>query len=171
MSDLICIAFDGELKAEEMRLDLMKMKHQRLVDFEEAAIVVRRKDGKVRLHHVAHMTGPGAVGGGFIGMLAGLIVFNPLLALIGMAGGAVAGAAAGALREVGIEEDFMEKLASCLKPGSSAIFILVRQADPEAMRDELKKYNGKLLYTSLKHEDQAKLRQVLDEMEKISCSM
>ena len=61
MSDLIAVAFDGEFKAEQVRLDLLQMQHKHLVDLEEAAVVVHKMDGKVKLHHVTHFTIPVAI--------------------------------------------------------------------------------------------------------------
>ena len=71
MSDLIVAVFDDEFKAERVRLDLLQMQHNHLVDLEEAAVVLHKKDGKVKLHHVTHFTFPLALGGGFVGTLAG----------------------------------------------------------------------------------------------------
>ena len=162
MSDLIAVAFDDEFKAERVRLDLMQMQHKHLVDLEEAAVLVHKKDGKVKLHHVTHFTVPVALGGGFVGSLVGLMLINPALALLGLVTGAGLGAVIGSLKEVGIEEKFMEDLGSHLKPGSSALFIVAKKARPQAIVEELKKFGGKVLQTSLKHDDEEKLRAALD---------
>ena len=69
-----------------------------------------------------NLTASGAVGGGFWGVLIGLIFMNPLLGLVVGAG---AGAVAGALSDVGINDDFMKQLAEKLTPGTSALFVLV----------------------------------------------
>ena len=58
MSDLLAVAFNDVFKAEQVRLDLLQMEHDHLVDLEEAAVVVHKKDGKVKLHHVSHFTNP-----------------------------------------------------------------------------------------------------------------
>ena len=162
MSDLIVVAFDDEFKAERVRLDLLEMKHEHLVDLEEAAVVVHKKDGKVKLHHVTHFTVPVALGGGFVGSLVGLILINPVLALFGLVVGTGLGAVVGALKEVGIDEKFMNDLGSHLKPGTSALFIVAKKAKPEEILKELKKFSGKVLQTSLKHDDEDKLRAALD---------
>jgi uncharacterized membrane protein len=162
MSDLIAVAFDDEFKAERVRLDLLQMQHEHLVDLEEAAVLVHKKNGKVKLHHVTHFTVPVALGGGFVGCLIGLMVLNPAVAFVGMVTGAGLGAAIGSLKEVGIEEKFMEELGSHLKPGTSALFIVAKKAKPEAILEELKKFGGKVLQTSLKHNDEDKLRAALD---------
>ena len=48
MADLIVVSFDDEFKADQVRVDLMKMQHAHRIDLEEAAIVVRKTDGGVR---------------------------------------------------------------------------------------------------------------------------
>ena len=162
MSNLIAVAFDNEFKAERVRLDLLELQHEHLVDLEEAAVLVHKKDGKVRLHHVTHFTVPVALGGGFVGCLVGLMVINPAVALLGLVVGAGLGAAIGALKEVGVDEKFMEELGSHLKPGTSALFIVAKKAKPEAIVEELKRFGGKVLQTSLKHDDEDKLRAALE---------
>jgi uncharacterized membrane protein len=162
MSDLIAVAFDNEFKAERVRLDLLQMQHEHLVDLEEAAALVHKMDGKIKLHHVTHFTIPAALGGGFVGCLVGLMVINPALALFGLVTGAGLGAVIGSLKEVGIEEEFMEDLGAHLKPGTSALFIVAKKAKPEDILKELKRFGGKVLQTSLKHDDEDKLRAAFD---------
>ncbi len=161
MADLIVVSFGDEFKAEQVRLDLMKMQHGHLIDLEEAAVVVHKADGGVRLHHNQHFTVPGLLTGGFVGTLAGLMLFNPALALFGMVTGAGLGAVIGALKEVGIDDDFMKDIAFHLKRGTSALFILAKQAGPDKIVEELKAYDGKILQTSLSHEDETRLRKAL----------
>jgi len=165
MSNLIAVAFDDEFKAEQVRLDLLQMQHEHLMDLEEAAVVIHKKDGQVKLHHVSHFTVPLAVGGGFVGSLVGLIIINPVLALFGLVAGTGLGAAIGALKEIGIDEKFMKDLGSHLKPGTSALFIVSKKAKPEAILKELGTFGGKVLQTSLKHDDEAKLRTALAAVE------
>jgi len=162
MSNLLVVVFDDEFKAEQVRLDLMKMQHEHLVDVEEAAVVVRDPEGHVKLHHVAHFTMPTAFSIGFLGLLSGLILFNPILAVMGLVGGSALGAVVGALKELGIDEKFIKKLASHLKPASSALFILTKRGNPEAIKTEVGRFNGKVLETALAHEDISKLQKAID---------
>ena len=161
MSDLLAVAFNDVFKAEQVRLDLLQMEHDHLVDLEEAAVVIHKKDGKVKLHHVSHFTLPLALSGGFVGTLVGLILINPVVALFGLVAGTGLGAAIGTLKEVGVDEKFMKDLGSHLKPGTSALFIVAKKGKPEAILKELGKFGGKVLQTSLKHDDEAKLRAAL----------
>jgi uncharacterized membrane protein len=162
MSDLIAVAFDDEFKAERVRLDLRQMQHEHLMDLEEAVVAVHKIDGSVRLHHVTHFTVPVAFGGGFVGTLVGLLLINPALALFGLVAGSGLGAVIGSLKEVGIGEKFMQDLGASLKPGTSALFIVAKKAQPEAILQEVAKFGGKVLRTALKHDDEAKLRSALD---------
>ncbi len=158
MSTLVVIGYDDEFKAEETRLKLLKMQQEYLIDLEDAVVAVKKPDGKVKLHQIISTVKAGALGGGFWGALIGLIFLNPLL---GLAAGATAGAVAGALSDVGIDDKFMKELAGTLQPGSSALFVLVRKATPDRVLEELKGTGGKILRTSLSHDDEAKLQAAL----------
>ena len=158
MSDLIVVGYDDAFKAEEVRLKLLKMQKEYLVDLEDAVVAVKDKDGKVKLRQMYHMAASGAIGGGFWGALIGLIFMMPVL---GAVVGAASGAAAGALSDVGIDDDFMKKLAETLTPGSSVLFVLIRKMTEDKVLDELKGTGGKVLQTSLSHEDQNKLQAAL----------
>jgi uncharacterized membrane protein len=159
MSDLIVVGYEDVFKAEEVRLKLLKMQKEYLVDLEDAVVAVKKDDGKIKLNQMYHLAASGAVGGGFWGMLIGLIFLNPIL---GAVVGAGAGAVAGGLSDVGIDDDFMKKLAETLKPGASALFVLVRKMTADKVLDELKGTGGKVLQTSLSHEDESKLQEALD---------
>jgi uncharacterized membrane protein len=158
MSTLVVIGYDDQFKAEEVRLALMKMQKDYLIDLEDAVVAVKDQQGKVRLHQAVNLTAAGAVGGGFWGSLIGLMFLNPLL---GMAVGAAAGAVSGALTDVGIDDKFMKELAETMKSGSSTLFVLVRKATPDKVLEEIKGTGGKVLRTSLSHEDEAKLQAAL----------
>ena len=80
---------------------------------------------------------------------------------LGFAIGAAAGAASGALTEVGINNHFMKELAATMTPGSSTLFVLVRKATPDKVLEELKGTGGRVLKTSLSHEDETKLQAAL----------
>jgi uncharacterized membrane protein len=158
MSTLVVIGYDDRFKAEEVRLKLMKLQKEYLIDLEDAVVVTKDEKGKVKLHQAVNLTAAGAVSGGFWGSLVGLIFLNPLL---GLAVGATAGAVSGTLTDVGIDDRFMKELAETLTPGSSALFVLVRKATPDKVLEEIKGTGGKVLKTSLSHDDEAKLQAAL----------
>lgn len=160
MSTFLAIQYDSQHKAEEVRLTLLKLQSEYLIDLEDAVVAVKNNKGKVRLHQAVNLTAAGALSGGFWGSLIGLLFLNPLL---GAAAGASAGAISGALSDVGINNDFMKSLASGLTDDSSVLFVLVRKSTPDKVLEEVKKYGGKVLQTSLTHEDEQSLQAVLDE--------
>ena len=134
------------------------MQKEYLIDLEDAVVAVRDEKGKVKLHQIHNMTAAGAVSGSFWGLLIGLIFMNPLL---GLAAGAAGGAISGALTDIGIDDNFMKNLATELKPGSSVLFVLVKHFTPDKVLVELEGTGGRLLKTSLSHEDEVKLQEVL----------
>src|SRR5262245_10513179 len=158
MSTLVVIEYDDLYKAEEIRLRLLKMQKDFLIDMEDAVVAVKDPKGKVKLYQPINLTAHGAMSGGFWGALIGLIFLNPLL---GVAIGATAGAVSGALTDVGINDQFMKDLAAGLNSGSSALFVLVRKMTPDKVLEELKGTGGKVRKTSLSHENEAKLQAAL----------
>jgi uncharacterized membrane protein len=158
MSTLVVIGYDDRFKAEEVRLKLIKLQKEYLIDLEDAVVVTKDEKGKVKLHQAVNLTAAGAASGGFWGSLVGLIFLNPLL---GLAVGATAGAVSGALTDVGIDDKFMKELAATLAQGTSALFVLVRKATPDKVLEEIKGTGGKVLKTSLSHDDEVKLQAAL----------
>jgi uncharacterized membrane protein len=158
MSTLVVIGYDDQFKAEEVRLKLWKLQKEYLIDLEDAVVAIKDDKGSVKLHQAVNLTAAGAVSGGFWGSLVGLIFLNPLL---GLAVGATTGAVSGALTDVGIDDKFMKELAETLAPGSSALFVLVRKATPDKVLEEIKGSGGRVLRTSLSHDDEAKLQAAL----------
>lgn len=160
MSTFVAIKYDDPHKAEEVRLKLAKLQKEYLIDLEDAVVAVKNAEGKTKLNQAVSLTAAGAISGGFWGSLIGLLFLNPLL---GAAVGASAGAVSVVLTDVGIDDDFMKKLADGLQPNTSVLFVLVRKATPDKVVEEIKQYGGTVLQTSLSHEDEAKLQAALDE--------
>jgi uncharacterized membrane protein len=161
MSILIVVGYQDIHKAEEVRLQLGKLQRDYLLDLEDAVVVVKNDKGKVKVNQAFNLTAAGAMSGGFWGSLIGLMFLNPLL---GLAVGASAGAVSGALTDVGINDNFMKELGATLTPGSSALFVLLRNPStaPDKVLDELKGTGGTILKTSLSHEDEAKIQAALN---------
>jgi len=159
MSDLIVIAYDDEFKAEEVRLTLAKLQVEHLIELEDAAVVVKNEQGKIKLKQAVNLTSAGAASGGFWGVLIGILFFNPLL---GAAVGAASGALAGAFSDIGVDDNFIRELGETLQPKSSALFVLVRKVTPDKVLEEVGKFGGKVLRTSLTKDEESQLQAVLD---------
>jgi uncharacterized membrane protein len=158
MSTLAVIAFEEEHKAFELRAELMKLQKEYLIKMEDAVVVTKDPKGDVKLHQAVNLTAAGAVGGGFWGALMGLIFLNPLL---GAAVGAGAGALSGKLADIGIEDKFMKELGASFQPGTSALFVLVKEATRDKILARLKGFGGKVLQTSLSKDDEESLQKAL----------
>lgn len=162
MSSLVAVVFDDETTAFEVRTSLLKMQTQNLIELEDSAVVTRTPKGKVKLDQAVNLTAVGAIGGGFWGMLIGLIFLNPLL---GAAVGAATGAMSGRFKDLGVNDEFMRDVGQSLKAGSSALFVLVRRATTDKVLDGLKPFagKGKVYQTSLSKDDETTLREALEQ--------
>ena len=161
MSTLVAVVFDDEATAFEVRAKLVKMQADYLIDLEDAVVVTRDQKGKTRLDQAVNLTSAGAIGGGFWGMLIGLIFLNPLL---GAAVGAAAGAISGKFTDIGIDDKMMKDMATSLKPGTGALFVLIRRATVDKVFEGLKDFagKGKIFQTSLSKDDEETLRAALE---------
>jgi uncharacterized membrane protein len=164
MNSLVVAVFTDALKAEHVRLDLLQMQRERLIDLEEVVVAVRETTGKVVLHHATHLTLPGALSGGFLGTLVGVMLLNPVFAVLGFAAGTFAGAVSGSIMDIGVDDEFIEDLAKHLKPSTSALFALAKAEAAGKVFAKLKKSGGRVFQTSLSHTDQTKLQAALDEV-------
>ncbi len=164
MSDLIVLAFDSENGAIEMRDKLVSLQKQHLIALEDAAVVVRRQDGKVKVKQAASLVGAGALGGAFWGMLIGIIFWMPWL---GLAIGAASGALAGKFSDIGVDDSFIKEVGNTIEPGHSALFLLVVSATGDKVLDELEGTKATVIKTSLSKEAEEKLRDhfAADEIE------
>lgn len=161
MSTLVAISFPEEQLAFEMRAALAKLQKEYLIEMEDVVVVTKDDQGKVKLHQATNLTAAGAVGGGFWGMLIGMIFLNPLL---GAAVGAGAGALSGHFTDLGISDQFMKDLAASFQPGCSAIFILVRKATADKVLENLEQFRGKgkVIQTSLTKDEEQSLRAFIE---------
>jgi uncharacterized membrane protein len=163
MSDLIVVGFKDEFKADEVMNELRRLQSEYLVDLEDAAVVIRNQEGKVKIKQAQELVAAGAISGSYWGILLSVIFFNPIFALVG----AAAGALSGALSDIGIDDNFMRDLGSTIEPGTSAIFVLIRKSTPDRVLADLSKFEGKVLRTSLSKEDEAKLQAALSKGESV----
>lgn len=161
MSDLIVISFEKEAVAFELRAELIKLQKEYLLEMEDVVVVTRSEDMKVQLHQVSNLTAVGSIGGGFWGMLIGLLFLNPLA---GALLGAGAGALSGSMSDVGINDGFMKELGERLKPGTAAVFVLARKFNTDKVVERLGDFyaKGQVLQTSLSHDDEASLKAALE---------
>jgi uncharacterized membrane protein len=142
--------------ANTVRDKLFQLQTQHLITLEDAVVVERMQNGKVRLHQAQSTTAAGALGGALWGGLIGLIFFMPFL---GAAIGAATGAAVGSTVDIGADNDFMRQVGEELTPGKAALFVLVVSSTPEKVLPQVAPYGGHIITTSLSPEAEADLRE------------
>jgi len=156
MSSLVVLAFEDMDGAEEMREKLFHLQKRELILLDDAAVVVRKENGRTKVKQAHSLVGAGALGGAFWGMLIGLLFFAPWLGLIA---GAAGGAVSGKLGDIGIDDSFIEEVSASVEPGESALFLLVREAQMERIKQETTDIPFEIIETNLSPDDETQLRE------------
>jgi len=160
VATLVAIGYPDQVTAEDARQTVQRLESELIIQADQVAAISRDLDGKYHVHttHGGAGTGAGAVWGGFWGLLFGLLFFIPFA---GWAVGAGLGALFGHLGEKGIDKQFQEQVRDQLKPGTSALFMVIEHATPDKAVAALEKYGGTVIKTSLSEEDTKKLQDAL----------
>ena len=170
MSELVAVGFKDAEEADRVLFKLAKLKKEHLIDLEDAVVVIRDEAGKVHLkQNINLITTESTIGSSFTfisgslwGALVGLLFLHPFAGFVlGGAIGVGAGALSGSLSDYGIDDDFVQSLGATIPVNSSALFILVRKAQPERVLAELSGIKGKVMRTSLSPEQEKKLQEAL----------
>lgn len=156
MSNLIVMSFQDEDSAGRFMTELGKLQKQSLIKLEDAATLIRNKDGKVKIKQARSLVGEGALGGAFWGMLIGMLFWVPF---VGLAVGAATGALAGTASDYGIDDNFIKEVGEKVKPGNSAIFVLVEEAAADKVIEDLKQFHGEIIHTSFSKEQENRLKE------------
>ncbi len=156
MSDIVVITFDTEDRAGEVRESIRKTQKSGFVSLDDSAVVVKDKDGKVHVkNEVDRGVKIGAVSGGFLGLFIGFLLMGPSGSMVI---GALIGGGIGSLAHLGIQHSFIDDVSDELQPGTSALFIIVRDANPDVTVATLRQYEGNIYHTSLPPEAEEQLR-------------
>ena len=158
MSDLIAIGYPDEGTAAEALAEAERLRGDLLIQADAMAAIRRDAKGKFHTTTHQHTVGVGATWGMFWGFLFGLIFFVPLF---GLAVGAGLGALFGKIEKTGIDKEFQNQVREMLKPGTSALFLIVEKVTPDKAVDALSKFGGTGLKTSLSKEAEEELQREL----------
>ena len=161
MATLTAWTFDTADGADQAVGTLRTLASQELIKIHDAATVSwpvgKKKPGTRQLNDLA---GAGALGGAFWGMLFGLIFFVPFL---GMAVGAAMGGLTGMMKDVGIDDGFINRVREQVTPGTSALFALTSDAVLDRVHTAFAGQSPELIFTNLSDEEEAKLRSAFGE--------
>jgi uncharacterized membrane protein len=160
MATLVAIGYPDQATAEQARQTAGQLEADLILQAEQVAAISRDLEGKYHVHtsHGGASAGGGAWWGGFWGLLFGLLFFIPFA---GLAFGAGMGALFGHFGEKGIDKAFQEQVRDYLKPGTSALFMVIDQVTPDKAIAALQQYGGTVIRTSLSDEDTKKLQDAL----------
>ena len=157
MSNLIVMTFNTPGEASKVRQTLRDLEDAGRMSLDDAAVIRKEADGKLEVvNEVDRGVKIGALGGGLLGLV--LSFFFPLAGLVV---GAAGGALAGRMADLGIDRQFVQDVSASLQPNSSALFVIVRDADPTVAIAALEPYQGTLYHTTLEPSVEEELRHAL----------
>ena len=161
MATLVAIGYPDQTTAEQARETVSGLEAELIIQADQVASISRDLEGKYHVHtsHGGSSAGGGAWWGGFWGMLFGLLFFIPFA---GLALGAGMGALFGHLGKKGIDQAFQQQVRDYLKPGTSALFMVIEKATPDKAIAALQQYSGTVIKTSLSDEDTKRLQDALE---------
>jgi uncharacterized membrane protein len=158
MSDLIAIGYPDETTAEAAADEARQLARDLIIEPDAIAVIVRDAKGDYHVHTHHHLVGRGATWGMFWGLLFGVLFFVPV---VGIAIGAGLGALMGKVTKSGIDAQFQEQVRGMLKPGTSALFLMVEKVTPDKAVEAMSKYGGTVLKTSLSKDGEKDLQDAL----------
>ena len=160
MAMLVAIGYPDQVTAEQAMQTVHDLEADLIIQAEQVAAISRDLEGKYHVHtaHGGASAGAGAWWGGFWGLLFGLLFFVPFA---GLALGAGMGALFGHFGEKGIDKAFQQQVRDYLKPGTSALFMVIDQVTPDKAVAALQQYGGTVIRTSLSDEDTKRLQDAL----------
>jgi uncharacterized membrane protein len=161
-SGLLALELDDALRAQEALLAALGLHQREAIRIEDAAIVAKDAAGRIRIHQTKDIgPGQGAMAGTWLGMLAGLLFMMPL---VGAALGAAVGGIWAKLRDIGISDRELKEMGEGLAPGAAAVFLLFEPLATTTLVRELRRFNGRVLRSTLPDELTAEISAALEEI-------
>lgn len=158
MPDLIAIGYDDTTTALQAMDEAEKLAKDLVIQPDAIAAIIRSEDGKFRTITNQHLVGAGATWGMFWGLLFGVLFLVPVFGLVWGAG---LGAIMGKISKSGIDKNFQEQVREQVKPGTSALFMIVEQMTTDKALEGLAPFGGTVLKTSMSKEAEAELQEAL----------
>lgn len=158
MATVTVLRFPTAAGADEVLGEVQQLQQQHLITLHDAAIVSWPKEHKApRTRQLVDLVTSGGLSGMFWGILFGLIFITPLL---GMAVGGTLGAIGGALRDYGIDDEFIQSVRGAVTPGTSALFLMTSGAVLDRVAEALKDRDFEIIATNLSGEQERRLREL-----------
>ena len=157
MSDLIVIGFDREDDGLAALRALRTLEKEAGLRLEDTAVISKDPDGSVSVkNEMATGTEQGIVAGAVLGPILAF-----MFPVVGIVGGAIAGGLIGRAAKPGIDGAFVREVTDELRPGSAALFVLVKSGSADTLTAALRPYRGRVIQTTLDDELEVALRAAL----------
>ncbi len=158
MSHIVVITFDDEEQAGSVLKTLHGLQGQDQLSIKDTAVIVKNKDGKVKVKNAVES---GVKWGAFTGGAIGLLLASFLFPVAGILIGAGAGALIGKFFETGVDQKFVKEVRDSLEPGMSAILFVTGSENTGLLIQALEPYNGHLYQTNFDTEAEQGIEQAL----------
>ena len=159
MADLVVIGYPDEATADKAYVVVGQLEHDLIMHVHGAAVVVKHPDGQTKMVTKTGATSSGALMGGFLGLLFGLLVLFPVGGLIL---GGIWGALMGTMRGWGIRDDFRQRTQDVLKPGTAALVLFLEKWTEDKALAALAPFGGEVIKTSLSDEATVEINAALE---------
>jgi uncharacterized membrane protein len=158
MADLIAIGYDDETTATSAMEEVQRLAKELIIQPDAVAAIRCDAEGKYHVTTTHHKVAGGASYGMFWGLLFGMLFFIPVF---GMAIGAGLGALMGKVEKTGMNEAFIQQVRDMLKPGTSALFVVVEKVTPDKAIAAMSQFGGTVLKSSLSEDAEHGLQEAL----------
>jgi uncharacterized membrane protein len=158
MATLVAIGYPDETTATAASLEARRLAKDLIIQPDAIATIIRDHEGKFHVTTTHHPVGAGATWGMFWGFLFGLLFFVPFF---GMAVGAGMGALMGKMTKGAINKEFQDQVRDLVKPGTSALFLVIERSTPDKAVEAMAQFGGTVLKSSLSKETEAELQAAL----------
>ncbi len=165
MANLIVVGFKKDTFGASEALNMLKDKHSSgIVDLHYAVTVYRDDDGKLQVEQSYQKTkAQGAQWGGLAGIVVGTLLAASFAAagavstvgaviavalLAGIALGRTIGGADAQSWKDDISEDVVQRAGAMLQPKESALFVVARAINSDAVADAFRAFGGSVLQTT-----------------------
>jgi uncharacterized membrane protein len=156
MSNFLVFIFSNEQAANRMTPDLQSLQEQHKLLISDAAALIRKLDGKIKIEHLNSLVGSGTLGGPFWGMLIGLLFYMPWL---GVPVSTITRILADKFSVYGISDSFIKEVGATIRPGYSALFLITENLAEDKIIEVLSRHKATLLRINLSKEDESRLRE------------
>ena len=151
----VIVAAFTDMDAASKALKDLRSVGKDTLQVKEAAVLVRNPQGKLDIresHHVAKGAVLGGITGAVVGLIAGPVGWVTV-------GGAAVGSLAARLRDSGFPDKKLREIGESLKPGTSALIVIVEQRWILDVEKRLKAAEAEYAVEELKQDVAAQLDQ------------